>query len=56
MSRMMSRFPSTVVRYMSRIRADYTACSFARMGSPRRINSDTVLSLSILMLKLFCCE
>ena len=56
MSRMMSRFPSTVVRYMARNGAEYMSWSSARMGSPRRMNSDTVLSLSLLIFLIFCCE
>ena len=50
MSRMMSRFPSTVVRYMPRNRAKNTPCCSGWMGSPRRRNSDTWLWFSLLML------
>ena len=56
MRMMMMRFPRTVVRYMARNRAKYMPCSSARMGSPRRMNSDTVLSLSLLIFLIFCCE
>ena len=50
MSRMMSRFPSTVVRYMPRNRGKNTPCCSVWMGSPRSRNSDTLLWFSHLML------
>ena len=50
MSRMMSRFPSTVVRYMPRKRAKNTPCCFGHIGSPRNRNSDTLLWFILLML------
>ena len=53
MSRMMSRFPSTVVRYMPRNRAKKKPCFSVWMGSPRRRNSDTWLWFPLL--KLLCC-
>ena len=43
MSRMISRFPSTVVKYMPRNRMKSKPCCSGRMGSPRRRNSDTLL-------------
>ena len=52
MSRMISRFPSTVVRYLPRNRAKNTACCSGWMGRPRRRNSDTLLWFSLLMLYL----
>ena len=50
MSRKISRFPSTVVRYTPRNRAKNTPCCSGGMGSPRRRNSDTLLWFSLLML------
>ena len=50
MSRKISRFSSTVVRYTPRNRAKNTPCCSGRMGSPRRRNSDTLLWFSLLML------
>ena len=43
MSRMMSRLPSTVVRYTPRNRAENTPRCSGWMGSPRRRNLDTWL-------------
>lgn len=42
MSRMMSRLPRTVVRYMPRNRAKNMPCCSGQTGSPRRRNSDTL--------------
>ena len=53
MSRMMSRLPSTVVRYTPRNRVKNRPCCPGLMGSPRRRNLDTLLWFSGLML-LFC--
>ena len=50
MSRMMSRLPSSVVRYMPRNRVKNTPCCPGLMGSPRRRNLDTLLWFSGLML------
>ena len=52
MSRMRSRFPSNVVRYMPRNRAKNTPCCSGCMGSPRRRNLDTLLWFSLLVLLL----
>ena len=52
MSRMMSRFPSAVVRYMPKNRAKNTPCCSGGMGSPRRRNPDTLLWFSLLMMLL----
>ena len=49
-SRMMSRFPSTVVRYMPRNRVKNMPCCSGRMGSPRSRNSDMLLWFLGLML------
>ena len=50
MSRMRSRFPSTVVRYMPRNRAKNIPCCSSQMGRPRRMNLDTLLCFSLLLL------
>ena len=41
MARMMSRFPSTVIRYMDRNSPTRTGCSSGSSESPRRRNSET---------------
>ena len=50
MSRIMNRFPRTVVRCMPRNRANKMSCCSRWMGSPRRRNSDMQLWFSLLML------
>ena len=51
-SRMMSMFPSTVVRYKARNRMKKTFCCSELMGIPRRRKLETVLWFSILMILL----
>ena len=55
MSRMRSRFPNTMVRYMPRKRAKVPCCS-GQMGSPRRSNLDIRLWFSLLILFLISWE
>ena len=52
MSKMMSMFPSTVVRYMPRNRAKNTPCCSGKIGSPKKRNPDMLLWFSLLMLLL----
>ena len=47
---MISRFPSSRVRYMPRNRAKNMLCGSGQMGKTRRRNSDTLLWFSLLML------
>ena len=53
MSRMVSRFPSTVVRYMTKNREEYLSWSSGWLGSSRRMNSDGMLWLFLLMQLIF---
>ena len=39
-SRMMSRFPNAVIRYMERKSPNVSSCSFGSSESPRRRNSE----------------
>ena len=55
-SRRMSRFPSTVVRYMPRNRAKNMPSCSGWMGSPRRRNSDMLLWFSLFILLLISAE
>ena len=43
MARMMSRFPSTVIRYMERNSPNRTGCNSGSSDSPRRRNSDALV-------------
>jgi hypothetical protein len=40
MARMMSRFPSTVIRYMDKKSPDVSGCSSGSSNNPRRRNSE----------------
>ena len=53
MSRMMSRFPSTIVRSMPRNRVKNKSCCSRGMGSPRKRNSDMLLWFLGLTMRLF---
>ena len=45
---MMSRFPSTVTRYMDRKRTQSKGCSSASSERPRRKNSETLVRFPVL--------
>ena len=45
---MMSRFPSTVTRYMDRNRTQSKGCSSASSERPRRKNSETLVRFPVL--------
>lgn len=49
-SRIISKFPRTVVRYMSRNRAKNVPCCFGQVGSPKRRTWDKLLWFSLFML------
>ena len=48
-ARMISKFPSTVIRYMERKSPNMTGCSSGFFGNPRRRNPENWVSLLGLM-------